>query len=174
MLLLLRVLERMESTLAPVFGSRSGFSHYHRRRYESVCQRPKFCLHLRPLNTADLTTEVQQQWLIKQGLNLAGTSRFNDAHHRIDLWLINYCHFHYQAERIGPISHDTTTWTQSQILAPPWLIRSYSLHRLNWHGFKNKQWGASDVFSLTCLCCLVWCHSGRFLSGRLIAVSLTQ
>lgn len=107
----------------------------------SFCRRQKLCLHLRLLNTDGLTTEVQQQWLIKQESNLAVSSRFNDAHHRIDLWLINYCRFHYPAERMRPISLDTTTWAQSEILDLPWLIRCYYMYRLNWQGFNDTKRG---------------------------------
>lgn len=58
------------------------------------------------------TAEVQQQWLIKQEFNLAASSWFTEAHHHIDLWLINYCHFHYPAEGIR---FDTNPWPQGDI-----------------------------------------------------------
>lgn len=167
----LPALVRMNPALASVFASRSRFSHYRHWKYKSLCQRPKFCLHLRLLNTAALTTEVQQQWLIKQRLNLAVSSRFNDAHHRIDLWLINYCRFHYPAERMRPTSLDTTTWARSEILALPLVIRYCYSYRWNWQGFNNTKRGGVKVDLPPRF--ILWCHE-RFLPGRLIAVSLTQ
>ena len=119
----------MNSTSASMFGSSSRFSHYRHCKNKSVHQRPEFFLHLRLLTTAGLTAELQQPWLIKQGFNLASSSRFTDAYHPIDLWLIHYCHFHYPA---GWISPDTTTRAQRHILAVARLtVYKYSV-RFRW------------------------------------------
>ena len=165
----LPALVRMNSVLASVFASRNGFSHYGHCRYKSLRQRPKFCLHPRLLNVDELTTEVQQQWLIKQRLNLDVSSRFNDAHNRIDLWLVNYCRFHYPAERTRPTLYLLTQQPElgSEILALPWLIRYSYSYRLNWQSFNNtnRGGGGDDVLRLTCLS-LSSLMSLRFSSSR--------
>lgn len=144
-----------ENELCSAFANRMEFSCYWHCRYKSLSQRHKFCLHLRLLNMDGLTTEVQQQWLIKQEFNLAVSSRFNDAYHRIDSWLIIYWRFHYPAEgklmSIQPKSLDTTTWEQGEILDLPLLIWCYSSNRLNWQGFNSTKRGNSVVLRLTCL-----------------------
>lgn len=45
------------------------------------------------------------------------SSWFSDAHHHVDLWLINYCCFHYPAEPIKLISLETTTTAQRNQLS---------------------------------------------------------
>lgn len=159
-----------------MFSRGSGFTHYRHCGYiycKFLCQRPNFCLHLRLLNIAGLTTEVQQQWFIKHRFNLAVSSRFNDAHHRIDLWLINYCCFSLPSRA----NKANMSWDNN--LSSEWnfpsTLTNTSVHvdRIGRASITqsvvvklSKGWPAS--------CFLLGCHSERFLPGWLIAVSLTQ
>lgn len=97
-----------------------------------------FCLHL--------ATGQPPRWLIKQEFYLAASSWFTEAHHHIDLWLINYCHFHYAAEGIR---FDTNPWPQGDFFffALPPLLQCYS-HKPNWRGFNNAR---QVVLRLICL-----------------------